>query len=124
MTVYTRLVEAAANGGSGADWGLKGYYFCSSQEASQYDLAVAAGKVLKKLGVVDTEEPKKCTVKEVGGMLGQYGIPDIALYMYAANSRTRADRAGRVLGYKPSAPSIWECVEGDLLAYQQNQQAR
>jgi hypothetical protein len=122
MTVYTRLVEAAANGGANADWGLKGYYFCGSQEANQYDLAVAAGKVLKKLGVVEEEEPKNCSLEVVGGMLGQYGRDGIALYMYAANSRTRADRAGRVLGYKPVGPSIWECVEGDLVACQREKQ--
>jgi nucleoside-diphosphate-sugar epimerase len=124
MTMYVRLVEAAAKGGAGADWGLKGYYFTASQEASQYDLAVAAGKVLKRIGVVETEEPKKCTVEEVKAMLSHYGKEDIALYMYAANSRTRADRAKKVLGYQPSAPSIWECIEGDLLAYQKDEQAR
>lgn len=124
MTVYVRLVEAAANGGSDAEWGLKGYYFCSSQEASQYDIAVAAGKVLKKLGVVQDEQPKQRSVEEVAGMLGQYGVKDIALYMYAANSRTRADRAEKVLGYKPQAPSIWESLEGDLRACYEDKKVR
>lgn len=116
MAVYLRLVESAVQGGKGTDWGLRGYYFCSSQEASQYDLAVAAGPILKRLGVVKTEEPKRCTLEEVGAMLSQYRLPGIGLYMYAANSRTRADRAERVLGYRPIAPSVWECMEADLVA--------
>ena len=124
MTVYLRLVEAAAKGGDGKDWGKDGYYFCASQEATQYDMAKAAGKILKQHGVLENEEPKQVSLEKVNGMLRHYGLPGIALYMYAANSRTRADRAKKVLGYEPSAPSIWETMEADLLAYKNDQQAR
>ena len=124
MTVYRRLVESAANGGDGKDWGKDGYYFCSSQEATQYDMAVAAGKIFKKHGVLENEEPKQLSVDQVNGMLSHYKVPGLALYMYAANSRTRADRANKVLGYEPRAPTIWETMEADLLAYKNDQQAR
>ena len=46
--------------------------------------------------------------------MSSWGIPHIATYMFAANSRTRADRAKKVLGYEPSAPSLWETLEADL----------
>ncbi|KAF4459834.1 nucleoside-diphosphate-sugar epimerase [Fusarium albosuccineum] len=70
--VFLRLVEAAADGGQGAEWGRQvcirplslvfasnsyeraltpgagqGYYFTPSEEVSQFDIAVAAGKTLK-----------------------------------------------------------------------------
>lgn len=124
MTVYLRLVEAAAKGGEGAQWGKEGYYFCSSQEATQCDMAAAAGKILKQHSVLQSAEPKQCSLEEVDGMLSNYGLKGIALYMYAANSRTKADRAAKVLGYQPSAPSIWKTMEADLLAYKNDQQAR
>jgi len=74
--------------------------------------------------VIAKEEPKQCSLEEVGGMLAHYGLKGIGLYMYAANSRTRADRAQKVLGYKPNAPDLWETMEADLLAYMKDQQAR
>lgn len=116
MAVYLRLVEAGANGGHGAQWGREGYYFASSQEASQRDIAFAAGRILKRHGMLPVEEPREAGEEEVMDMLPQYGRRGIGLYMYAANSRTRSDRAREVLGYVPSAPSIWESMEGDLLA--------
>jgi hypothetical protein len=124
MVVYLRLVEAAVNGGNGAEWGKQGYYFTSSQEATQFDIAVAAGKILKQHGILQNEEPRRCSIEEVYGMLSHYGSPGIGLYMYCANSRTRADRAKKLLGYEPKAASIWESMEADLLAYKNDQQAR
>lgn len=49
-------------------------------------------------------------------MMSAWGYPHIATYMFAANSRTRADRAKKVLGYKPKAPSLWEVLEADIEA--------
>jgi hypothetical protein len=95
---------------------LKGYYFAASSEASQLDIAKAAGKILEGHGIIDSEEPTSVPLQQLDGMLGGFGIPHIATYMFAANSRTRADRARKVLGYEPKAPSLWDTMGADMLA--------
>jgi hypothetical protein len=42
--------------------------------------------------------------------------PGIGRYVFAANSRSKAERVPKPLGYEPKAPSIWETIEADLLA--------
>lgn len=138
MTVYLKLVEAAVAGGGNAEWGKKvsclrysmktenepltlnhqGYYFAGSQEASQVDIAKATAKVLQKHGIIQTSEPKQLPLNQVDAMMADRQIPHIATYMFAANSRTRAERATAVLGYQPIAPSLWDTLEADLLACQ------
>ncbi|KAK5732235.1 hypothetical protein LTR17_010681 [Elasticomyces elasticus] len=117
MAVYMKVVEAAAKGGDGADWGKEGYYFASSQEVSQKDIAIEAGKLLHAHGLLSTAEPKKLTLNEVSGLMeGHPYYPMIGTYLWAGNSRTRSHRAEKLFGYKPSAPTIWETLEADLLA--------
>lgn len=36
--------------------------------------------------------------------------------MFASSTRTRSDRAKKVLGYEGMAPELWACLEEDLLA--------
>lgn len=116
MTVYVKLVEAAVSGGENADWGKTGYYFASSQEASQLDVAKAAGKILTKHGLIQQEEPKQLPIDQVDAMMESRRYPGMGRYMFAANSRSKAERAARLLGYEPKAPNIWETMESDLLA--------
>ena len=135
MTVYLKLVEAAVAGGEGAEWGrevdiafylatnlldlttCQGYYFTSSQEASQIDIARAVGKILKAHGRIDDAEPKQLPLDTVKAMLSeQYRVEDIGAYMFAANSRTRAHRATKLFGYEPKGPRLWDTIEADLLA--------
>ena len=40
----------------------------------------------------------------------------MGLYTWACNTRTRPDRARKLLGYEPNALNLWDCLEGDLLA--------
>ncbi|KAK5169040.1 uncharacterized protein LTR77_006349 [Saxophila tyrrhenica] len=115
MGVYLKLVEAAVAGGEGAEWGVEGYYFASSQEASQIEIARAAGRILKDQGRIESEEPMQVSLDQVNTMLGDR-MPGLGTYMFAANSRTRADRAKKLFGYEPSHPSLWDTMEADLLA--------
>ena len=71
--------------------------------------------MLKAHDIIDSGEPKSLPLEQVDRMMSAYGIPHIAAYMFAANSRTRADRAKRVFGYQPTAPSIWDSLEADFL---------
>lgn len=99
-----------------ADLLSKGYYFASSQEASQIDIAKATGKILKSHGRIQDAEPKQLPLETVSDMIKRPSGKTIGTYMFAANSRTKSERAPKVLGYEPEAPSLWETMEADLLA--------
>ncbi|KAI9714874.1 MAG: hypothetical protein M1820_000163 [Bogoriella megaspora] len=116
MTVYLKLIEDAVAGGERANWGLSGYYFTGSQEVSQRSIADATGSVLAKHGIISTQPPKQVSLERVDEMIKSQRFPKLGTYMFAANSRTRADRARKVLGYEPKAPSLWQVLEADLLA--------
>lgn len=95
---------------------VKGYYFTSSQEASQIDLARATGKILQNHGRLEDAEPKQIPLDTVRGMFSERAVKDLGLYAFAANSRTRADRATKLFGYTPKAPDFWQSLEADLVA--------
>lgn len=95
---------------------MKGYYFAASSEVAQLDLAKVAGKILKTHGIIESAEPKALSLEQVDGMVSAFGVPHLGTYIFAANSRTLADRAREVLGYQPKGPSLWDALEADLLA--------
>ncbi|KAG8156616.1 hypothetical protein KVR01_013567 [Diaporthe batatas] len=112
--VFSKLVEAAANGGEGADWGHDGYYFLTSEEVNQKDIAVAAGKILKQKGLVPTEEPKQLTLEELDSLLPQSRFPGVARLAFASNSRSTPDRTKKVLSYVPRGLSYMDSLEDDI----------
>ncbi|ORY11751.1 NAD(P)-binding protein [Clohesyomyces aquaticus] len=116
MTIYVKLVKAAVSRDEGAGWGEKGYYFASSQEVSQIDLAKATGQILKKQGVIQNEEPIEVSLEHIDSMLQEINYSNISRYLFASNSRTRADRALRLFGYEPKAPTLMETLEADILS--------
>ena len=83
---------------------------------SQIDISKAVGKILKAQGKIEDAEPKQLPTETVASMLGSRGVKDLGLYMFAANSRTRAHRAEKLFGYKAKHPSFWDTVEADVLA--------
>ncbi|PPJ52871.1 hypothetical protein CBER1_11202 [Cercospora berteroae] len=117
--VYERLVEEAVAGGGQADWGVEGYYFAASQEHNSLDFAREGGKILQKYGALETAEPKQVPLEQIDGMAddwGFWGFPHFGTYMFAANSRSKADRAAKKLGYRPTAPGLLEPLERDFVA--------
>jgi hypothetical protein len=89
----------------------------ASQEASQIDIAKATGKILKAQGRIENAEPKQVSVDDTRAMLKDYSrLPDLGAYMFAANSRSRADRAKKLFGYEPKGASLWDTMEADIVA--------
>jgi hypothetical protein len=93
---------------------MQGYFFATSQSASQKNLAAATGKILHAKEIVASPEPKQVSEEVIGATLADLGFPGIGFYMFANNSRASADRARKELGYAPKAPSLWESLEGDV----------
>ena len=117
MCLYLHVIEAAASSSSSSSdfFNENGYYFASTQEHSQIDVAKAVGSILHKHGVIKDAEPVQIGLQELDGMANFPGFPKLARYLFASNSRTRAERAGEKWGYRGEAPELLECLEGDVL---------
>ncbi|KAF7338105.1 NAD(P)-binding protein [Mycena venus] len=124
MSLYVSVVEEAVSsletGTVRAEyWGKNGFYFNSSSELAWKDAAVATGKLMASLGLIESAEPKEVTVENIQSMLGGTGL---GLYLFGSNSRSRADRARNVFGWKPTGPGFMEVMEADLLAHHRDKQ--
>lgn len=115
MVVYLKVVEAAVAGGGGFGWNKDGYYFAGTQEHSQLDLAIEAGKILHKHGVVSDPEPIQVSLEKLDTMTTHPAFPKLARYLFASNSRTRAERAKKLFGYEGKAPGLLDVLESDIL---------
>lgn len=119
VKIHLKLVEAAANGGRSTDWNEKGYYFASSQELSQFQLAEAVGKVLAKKSFIEGITPRQLTPEQLKEMRsGKFGdTPKIALFMLASSSRTVPERSRKVLEYESSMPSLLDTLDDEIDNY-------
>jgi nucleoside-diphosphate-sugar epimerase len=115
VEVFVRLVEEAAKeGGGSATWGREGYYFLTSEEASQKDLATKVGKILHSKGVLSSPEPKEVDEATIQGTLSDWGYDGLGWYMFAGNSRAKAGRVVKELGWEPKGKGLWDRLEGDI----------
>ncbi|KAF7345740.1 RTA1-like protein [Mycena venus] len=124
MSLYVRVVEEAISSlhkGTVRDecWGKNGFYFCSGSELVWKDAAVAAGRVIESLGVIDSAEAKEATVDDIKGIFGGTGL---GLYLFGIHARSRADRAKNVFDWKPTGAGFMEVIEADLLAHHRDKQ--
>jgi nucleoside-diphosphate-sugar epimerase len=118
MRVYLRVVEAAASSNPETTklyFGENGYHFAATQEHSHIDVATAVGKLLAEHGVILHAEPVQVDLERLDAMANIPHFPKLARYLYASNSRTRAERAKRLWGYKGEAPGLMEGLEADVL---------
>ncbi|KAI8716794.1 hypothetical protein NCS52_00973800 [Fusarium sp. LHS14.1] len=120
---FLKLVEAAVDGGQGAERGrqdyvltvgYQGYYFTAVEEVSQYDIAAAFGKILKAQGQLPSEVPRQVSLEELDSMLTYIPLEGTARLLFGSNSRSKPDRAQRLWGYKPQRWSFLESLEEDL----------
>ncbi|KAK4505901.1 hypothetical protein PRZ48_003866 [Zasmidium cellare] len=115
MEVYVKLVEAAVSGGGTADWGVEGYYFVTAATHTQLEIAIATNKVLHKHNFITSSEPHEVSLETIKTTLAAPGRPHRGTYFFASNARTRADRAVKVLGWKPQSPDLMDILEEEVL---------
>jgi len=109
--VYVLLVEAAVAGNTDAElWGAKGYILTERGEHIWGDLSRTVGKKAVELGYLKSPEEKAL---EKDAALDQAGFEAIS---WGLNSRGKAERANKVLGWKPTRCSIEEEVPEILKA--------
>lgn len=114
--LYLKVVEAAATGGHGATWGKEGYYFAATQEISHIEVANTLAAILKYHGVIESEYPIQVSLDTLDSMATLPAFPKLARYLFASNSRTRADRAEKLFGYKGRARKLLQVLEDDVIA--------
>ncbi|KAF8540559.1 NAD(P)-binding protein [Trichophaea hybrida] len=112
--LFQRLVEEAAAGGAGAEWGENGFYFTPIHDDGipWKSIAKATGKILKELGVIEDETPVSATSADTDKMLD--GSGQLGLLMYGSNYRIRADRARKLFGLEAEGPWVLEVLKDDL----------
>ena len=103
--LFRLLVEAGVKGNSDKElWGARGYLLAENGEHVWTELAERIGKEAERLGFVGTLEKRDLSYDAA---LQQAGFEAIS---WGLNSRGKAERARKVLGWAPSAPSIEEEV--------------
>lgn len=102
--LFLKLVEAAAEGGGKADWGINGFYFAENGEFKWKAVSERIAMEANARGLLSSVELERLNAEEVDKMW-EYGS-----FFWGTNSRSRAVRATEVLGWKPVQGDIFEDV--------------
>jgi nucleoside-diphosphate-sugar epimerase len=108
--LYLKLVEAGAAGGAPATWNDQGYYFCEAGDFVWGDVASQVAKSAHKQGFIKEDQVKEYSADEVE-KIRSFGSP-----LWGCNSRCRAIRAGKLLGWKAKSPSLKDEIDATVLA--------
>jgi len=93
--VYLRLVEAAAKGGGKATWGKEGYYFTENGEHVWGEVSEKVAATAHQQGFISSDDVVAISGQEANQMTRAGEL------LWGANSRCRALRARRLLGWTP-----------------------
>lgn len=108
--VFTLLVEAAAEKNfSDEIWGEKGYFLTENGEHIWTDLAKQVAAKAADLGFIG-KDPKEQPLSKQEAL----DVAGFEAVSWGLNSRAKAERARKVLGWKPSRPSLESEIENIL----------
>lgn len=93
---YLKLVEAAASKGGKATWGNQGYYFTENGEHVWGNMSKLIAVAAKKKGLIPSDELISVSVEEADRRR-KHGF-----LLWGANSRCKAIRARKLLGWSPT----------------------
>ncbi|KAJ4252485.1 hypothetical protein NW762_011086 [Fusarium torreyae] len=95
--LWLKLIEAAAQGGGEADWGTNGFYFVENGDFIWKAIAKRIAQEAKRQGFLKHETVESLSVEDAD-KVWEYGS-----FFWGTNSRSRAVRARKVLGWSPQA---------------------
>lgn len=107
--VYVRLIDAAISGGGEATWGADGYYFTENGFFKWGDAARWVATAAHKQGFLQQDLVKQVSLEEADKLTPWGSL------MWGANSRGKAIRARKVLGWVPKETSLKDEVD-DVVA--------
>ncbi|KAH7087481.1 hypothetical protein FB567DRAFT_346454 [Paraphoma chrysanthemicola] len=103
--VYLALVTAALSPDGGkATWNDQGYYFAENGEFSWGDIGTQIAKLAFDKKLINSAEVDHIS-KEEADQLRDYGS-----YLWGTNSRSKAIRARKLLGWTPKQKSLWDLL--------------
>lgn len=103
--VFLRLVEYAATGDEGPTWGPQGYYFAENGERMWGDVAQLVANDAAKQGLIDNNEVQSVSNEEIEKLFPFGSI------LWGGNSRSRAIRARKLLGWEPIERSLEDEIQ-------------
>ncbi|KAL7274861.1 hypothetical protein RUND412_002223 [Rhizina undulata] len=104
-TLYLALTEAAANKGGKATWGEEGYYFAENGEEAWGETTKNIAKKAKEKGLLKSDAIASLNNEEIE-KIHQYGP-----LFWGTNSRGKACRAKRDLGWSPKEKSLVDTLD-------------
>ncbi|MCJ1244710.1 hypothetical protein MMC30_001909 [Trapelia coarctata] len=102
--LYLKLVEAAVAGGGKATWNEQGYYFSEQGEHQWGDISKLVALAAHKQGFIHSDEVVNLSAEEVAK------LHPFAPMFWGANSRCKAIRARKLLGWSPTERTIQDEV--------------
>lgn len=110
--IFLALVTSAMEPKGGkATWNDEGYYFSESGTFAWGEIGKAIAKIAHEKQLIDTAEVETITADEADK------LTFMGSYLWGTNSRCKAQRASKVLGWKPQQRSLIELlpevVEGE-----------
>ncbi|KAI5851137.1 hypothetical protein DFP73DRAFT_490131 [Morchella snyderi] len=103
--LYLLLTEDAAAGGKKATWGTEGYYFAENGEHVWGELTKKIAEKAKVKGYLKTNDIVSLSVDDIKK------IHPFGAVLWGTNSRGRASRARKVLGWTPKGTSLEETLD-------------
>lgn len=100
--LYLSLFRAAVDGhgASRATWGTEGYYFCEAADLVWGDVAAQIAKAARERGWIESDEVVKYEPEDANK------LTPMGAALWGCNSRARAVRARKLLGWEPRSPSL------------------
>jgi len=98
--LYSLFFHAVVTGKPEIPYGKKGIYFAETGEHTWLSVSEGIRDALKSHGLVQTSEIEHLSLKEAADLINN-GDEDHAEIVNASNSRSRADLARELLGWKP-----------------------
>lgn len=102
--VFLALFTAALEGGGKATWNSEGYYFTENGDFVWGDVARAISKIAFEKKLINSPDIDNISTKKADELTG-YGS-----YLWGMNSRGRALRARRLLGWEPMQKGLFESL--------------
>lgn len=101
---FLKLVEAAMNGGKPATWGPEGYYFTENGDIVWGEVSQWVADAAKKQGAIEDDKVVSLSKDQASKMT------PMGAALWGANSRARAIRARKLLGWSPKGESLKDNV--------------
>ena len=98
--LYVLLGEAAASGGGKATWNENGYYFAENSSFVWKDVFQGIARIANEKGLIDSDETPSLSTDELAK------LHPYAAYIWASNSRGKAERARTLLGWNPKGKPL------------------